>query len=274
MLSRLMICIGLLVLSPSLGAQEVVPRLHDTEVTRFGAYTAWLTLPTERYRHGVLGDAIEAGGFEVDVFGKVRLALRLPAETVFEDRRVRLHDMDGDGVPEAIVIRSHRETGSSIVVYRLSHDPPAQRAASDPIGRPNRWLNIAGIGDFAGDGRMLIAAVITPHLAGSLRFYALSGAELIEAGRIDGFTNHIIGERDLDLARIADVDGDGVIDILMPSLDRRSLAAITFKGSRTRLLLSLPMEKRIHRLALPGRDGVSVMFDDGSSQQVAFPRRR
>ena len=47
----------------------------------------------------------------------------------------------------------------------------------------------------------MLAAVVTPHLSGSLRLYRLSGTSLVEVTRIDGFTNHRLGERDLDLAR-------------------------------------------------------------------------
>ncbi|MGL4440696.1 MAG: hypothetical protein ACRCUE_15635, partial [Bosea sp. (in: a-proteobacteria)] len=51
-------------------AQVSVPERYDVlpdgEVSRHGSFSARLIDPTERYDHGVLGDAIEAGGFMVE----------------------------------------------------------------------------------------------------------------------------------------------------------------------------------------------------------------
>jgi hypothetical protein len=39
---------------------------------------------------------------------------------------------------------------------------------------------------------------VEPQLTGSLRLYSLTGPTVSEVKRIDGYTNHIIGKRDLD----------------------------------------------------------------------------
>ena len=57
-------------------------RLPDGEVAKSGGLTAYLVDPTTRYGHGVLGDAIEAGGFVVERDGK-RLLFRLGEDAVF-----------------------------------------------------------------------------------------------------------------------------------------------------------------------------------------------
>ena len=127
--------------------------------------------------------------------------------------------------------------------------PPRSAA----IGRRNRWLNPVGVADFTGSGQPMIAAVITPHLEGSLRLYRLSGSSLQEVVRIDGFINHRLGERDLDLARIGDINGDGTADIVIPSSTRLELIAIGFKGGRAVLLGKVPVKQRIAKfLALQG----------------------
>lgn len=82
--------------------------LPDTEIIVSGPFKAWLIEPTTRYNHAVLGDAIEAGGFLVER-GRKRLVFTLPPDAVFEDRRVRLADLDGDGIPEAIVVKAYLE---------------------------------------------------------------------------------------------------------------------------------------------------------------------
>lgn len=242
-------------------------RLPDGDVTRSAGLTAYLIDPTTRYGHGVLGDAIEAGGFAVERQGK-RLLFRLGADAVFEDRRVRLADLDGDGQPEAIVVKAYLDRGAAIAVYRIGRHAIEPLAESPAIGQRNRWLNPVGIADFTGSGQAMIAAVVTPHLAGSLRLYRLSGKALVEVSRIDGFTNHRLGERDLDLARIGDIDEDGTPEIIIPSLTRRELAAIGFKGGRAVVLGKTPVEQRVARFVALQGPRATIETDTGAQRDV------
>jgi hypothetical protein len=210
-------------------------RLPDGEVVRSVGVTAYLVGPTRRYDHAVLGDAIEAGGFVIETGGR-RLIYRLDGDAVFEDRRVRLADIDGDGAPEAILVKSYLDRGSALAIYRINPDGIAPLAESPPVGQRHRWLNPVGIADFTGSGEPTIAAVVTPHLAGSLRLYRLSGGRLVEIARTDGFTNHILGSRDLDLARIGDVLKLGIPQIVLPTVDRKSLAVVSFQGGKPAVL--------------------------------------
>jgi hypothetical protein len=226
--------------SPS-DAQEI-QSLPDGETARSAGLTAKLVLPTTRYDHAVLGDAIEAGGFAITKEGK-QYVFRLGDDAVFEDRRVRLWDIDGDGQPEAVIVKSYLSRGAAIAVYKINENGITPLAESPAIGTRNRWLNPIGFDDFAGTGERMIAAVVTPHLAGSLRLYKLSSGALAEVARIDGFTNHIIGSRDLDLARTMRTK-DGVV-IVIPTVDRRSLAVVSFKRGSAAVLKSLPVPARI-----------------------------
>lgn len=191
--------------------------------------SAYLIEPTSNYEHGVLGDVVEARGFVVER-GKQTLVVRLPFGPVFEDRRVRLADLDGDGYPEAILVKSYPDRGSALAAYRILPHAIVPIAESSAIGRRHRWLNPVGIGDFQGTGEIMIAAVTTPHVDGSLRLYRLAGHTLEPAARINGFTNHIRGSGDLDLGRAVDLDGDGALEVVLPTMDRLSLAVISFKG--------------------------------------------
>ncbi len=246
-------------------------RLPDGEVTRSAGMTAYLVDPTTRYGHGVLGDAIEAGGFVVERDGQ-RLLFRLGTDAVFEDRRVRLADLDGDGQPEAIVVKAYLDRGAALAVYRIGRHAIEPLAEGPAIGQRNRWLNPIGVADFTGSGQAVLAAVVTPHLAGSLRLYRLAGRALVEVSRIDGFTNHRLGERDLDLAQTGDIDGDGTPEIVIPSLSRLELAAISFKGGRAHVLGKAPVKPRVARfLALRG-PRATIETDAGERLDVIIGR--
>ncbi|MGQ3359039.1 MAG: hypothetical protein ACT6XY_08490 [Phreatobacter sp.] len=237
-------------------AQSAPQRLPDTETTRAGGMTAWLSDPTTRYAHGVLGDAIEAGGFVVERGGRA-LHHRLGPEAVFEDRRVRLVDLGG-GTPAALVVKSYLRRGSALAAYAIGEEAITPLAESAAIGTPNRWLNPVGVADFTRTGAPLVAAVVTPHIAGSLRLYRREGARLEEVARLDGVTNHIIGSRDLDLGRISDVDGDGLPEIVLPSLDRLRLVAVSFAGGTGRIVASVPLPAPLIRLE-PMNDARAVV---------------
>ncbi|WP_333823759.1 hypothetical protein [Pinisolibacter sp.] len=229
-----------------LSAAAAETPLPDGQTTRAGGAVARLIDPTDRYGHGILGDGLEAGGLSITVDGKVH-RLRLEPDMVFEDLRVRLVDLDGDGAPEALVVRTDLARGSAIAVYRISAAGIEPLAESRPIGRSHRWLNPVGVADFAGTGERLVAAVVTPHVAGSLRFYRREGRELVEVGRLDGVTNHIAGTRDLDLGCMVDIDRDRVPEVVLPSQDRGALVTVSFAGGRA-------VERR--RVPLPGRIAV------------------
>ena len=187
--------------------------LPDGEITRGTAdiTRAWLSEPTERYRHGVLGDAVEAGAQVLERADGRRFEYVLDAGSVFEDRRVRLIDLDQDGRDEAIVVQSYLDEGAALA-----------------IGRANRWLNPVGAGDFDGDGVVEIAYVETPHIGGALRLFEYRDRRLHEDHAARGFSNHAIGSRVQHQSAIHDWTGDGVPDMAMPDARRRGLRFVTF----------------------------------------------
>jgi hypothetical protein len=249
-------------------ARAITP-LPDTEITVSGNLRAYLTDPTTRYDHAVLGDAIEAGGFVVEIDGSP-LRLHLGADAVFEDRRVRLVEITGGGRPQALVVKAYQNAGAALALYRINGDGIDLIAESPAIGVRHRWLNPVGVGRFLGGDTPMIAAVITPHLAGSLRLYQLAGSRLEEVSRIDGFTNHIIGSRDLDLGFTADLNDDGVLELVLPRLDRRSVAVVSFANG-PRVLAEIPFDKRIRTLKYLGKRRIAVGFEGGGQTSMLLP---
>nr|WP_319382649.1 hypothetical protein [uncultured Roseibium sp.] len=200
------------------------------------AVAAWYGTPTRRYRHAILGDDIEAGSLHVAMRDGRMFDLHLPESQVFEDRTPRISDLDGDGRFEVITIRSFANAGGSVAIYGLRNGKLVELAATDPIGRTNRWLNIAGIADYAGRGKPQIAYVETPHIGGTLYFVEWRGAALVPIASLPGFSNHRIGAREQDLSADIDFDADGRPDIAVPSNDRRTLRVVGIEnGSASEL---------------------------------------
>lgn len=206
--------------------------LPDGEVTRGSSRVAraWLIGPTQRYRHGILGDAIEASGLSVERDDGGVFELRLDERSVFEDRRVRIADLDGDRIEELLVVRSYLDRGAALSLIALGPDELEPRAETPPIGRPHRWLNPVGAADFDGDGVTEVAYVETPHIGGILVLYEYRADALALEHRIPGFSNHAIGCRTQDLAALVDWDGDGTPDMAVPDAQRRALRIVTFAG--------------------------------------------
>ena len=148
-------------------------------------------MPTDRYDHAVLGDAMEWGGLDLTTASGQVLRVTLPESRVFEDVTTRLADLDGDGDREVVVVETDIARGAMLAVY----DASGRVAATAPFGETHRWLAPAGIADLDGDGRIEIAYVDRPHLARELVVVRLKGAELVELARLAGLTNHRIGDR-------------------------------------------------------------------------------
>ncbi|MEP4379036.1 MAG: VCBS repeat-containing protein [Alphaproteobacteria bacterium] len=237
--------------------------LEDGDVTYGGSdiARAWLTDPTERYAHGVLGDAIEAGGLALERADGGIARYKLDAGSVFEDRRVRLIDLDGDGRDEAIVVQSYLDAGAALAVFGLADSGVAFLSEVPAIGRANRWLNPVGAADFDGDGWTEIAFVETPHIGGTLRLYEFRDRTLHADHAARGFSNHGIGSREQDLAAVHDWTGDGVADIAVPGARRRALRFVTFADGRLHDFDGIPHDQLIVTAVRPATlDGSGVVY--------------
>lgn len=240
--------------------------------TKGDIVAAWYSEPTERYKHGILGDRVEAGNLKViNALGRT-LTLRLPREEVFEDITPRIVDLDRDGTMEVITIRSSITKGAAITIYGLNGDVLVQKATTPYIGLSHRWLNIAGISNFTGRKSLEVAAVITPHIGGTLRFYRYRRGKLQKIASASGFSNHVIGSREQRLSAIVDIDGNGSADLVVPSADRSTLLIMGVRVGKMLLLAKAPLPGKIDKaIAVKGKGKnaqIIVGLDDGSIHSV------
>jgi hypothetical protein len=201
--------------------------LHDGRIVRDGSgRLLLLTGNSSRYRHGILGDRIEATGFaivETDPVPRVVNRFTLKDKSVFETLRPIWKDMDGDGNPDIILTRSESRGGAGLQIYSQEG---RLIAAGDPIGRGFRWLHLLAAGPLGPGGELEIAAVLTPHIGGRLEYYRLKKRRLIPAHSRSGYSTHRIGSRNLDTALAGDFNADGRMELLLPRQNFRILDSL------------------------------------------------
>jgi hypothetical protein len=232
---------------------------------------AWFAAPTDIYDHGVLGDKIEASALVIERSDGRQETVKLNSDAVFEDLEPRLADLDGDGHDEIVVVKSYLKRGSALAVIAERKGKYEIVAETPPLGGPHQWLNPAGIGDFNGDGAVDIALVRQPHAVGTLELWSWIGGGLRKTVEVADTANHVIGSRVLGLSAAADFDGDGVLDLAIPSLDRSRLRLLSFKPLHDIADVPLPAKAVSNIGVLAGASPAIVLgLEDGS---LALVRR-
>lgn len=200
--------------------------LADTRITTDGSRLVALAGPTDRYGHAVLGDATEASTLEViDADGTRRTPVTISDPDVFEAVSPMLADVDGDGNTDAVMTVSNSDDGARLVAYDL--DSGTVVAESDPIGLGNRWRNLLAVAPVGPAGQLEAIDIRTPHIGGTLQFFQVVDDRFELVASADTYSTHRIGSRNLDLGIVTDADGNGTLDVLLPTQSMLQLAIVT-----------------------------------------------
>ena len=186
-----------------------------------------LTDPTDVYPHGIFGDPIEASGFAIiDANSSPPTANRVfsvPDDQVIESLIPMWIDVDNDGEREIILTLSDLSNGGQITILNEQGEVELQGPG---IGQGFRWRHQLAVAPFGLNGELELVDVLTPHIGGVVEFRSLE-EELPIVGTVPGYTSHVFGSPNIDMAVASDFDSDGIVELLLPNQQRDKLAAIT-----------------------------------------------
>lgn len=199
---------------------------------------------TDRYAHGVVGDELEASSvtllaLEAETATRI---IEVAGDEVIEGVAPIWADLDGDGDREVIVTISTRTEGARIAVFDETGRVVAE---SDPIGRGGRWRHQIAAAPIGPNAEMEIVDVLTPHIGGVVEFFRRVGTELEIVASLGGFTSHFIGSRNLSIPLVADGNGDGRLEVILPSQDLGTIAGIHRTTVGAEVAWATPLDGRL-----------------------------
>lgn len=174
------------------------------------------------YVNGILGDTIEGAAIVIlraEDLSSVREIRISDEHVIFEGLSPMWVDVDENGEDEIVATISDHESGASIFVFDIEGNVVAR---SEPVGQPSGWRHQLAAAKFGPDSHVEIVALHTPHLGKVIQFFVKDGDRLRLVGSRHGFTTHVHGSRNLDMAVAGDFDGNGYPEIVVPgeSLNR------------------------------------------------------
>ena len=227
----------------------------------------FLSEPTEKYTHGVLGDSIEATGItlvETQPEPKILQKITTPKPDVIEGIYPIWADMDKNGQREILVTLSNAQDGARIVAFSEDGNLLAEGI---PVGTGYRWRHQLVVAPFGSTGENLLAVIRTPHIGGVLEIYRLNGNKLEIVKTISGISTHSIGSRNLFTAQAGDFNNDGQIDLLAPDQSHTNLGIVTVE-SETIIWLELGAKLITNLASVTSTANSQVVIVGGLSNNI------
>ncbi|MDK1082212.1 MAG: hypothetical protein QGD88_12150 [Anaerolineae bacterium] len=250
----------LVIWSDGQGTRLPVDALPDSQILYDGQdKLLFLSKPTDRYGHAVLGDGLEAAGItlvDISAAPKILNTISIPEPDVIEGIYPIWSDIDADGEREIIVTLSNVREGARIAVFREDGSLLAEGPA---IGTGFRWRHQLLVAPFGNSQENLLAVVRTPHIGGVVEFYRLIGDKLEIVSEVSGISTHTIGSRNLYTALAGDFDSDGQIELLAPDQAQKRLMLVGLEPEAQVMFdLNAELSTNLAMLSLPDLDEVII----------------
>ena len=206
-----------------------------------------LSDPSDQYKHGILGDAIEATSVTMVQLSEqpaVISKFSVPEGWVIESIRPIWSDWDGDGERETVLTLSNSTVGAKLVLYDETGNILAE---SLPIGKGFRWRHTLDISSFDENGQRLLVDVQTPHIGGIVSFYSWDKEKKVlkTEATLLGYSTHYIGSRDMHMYTLVTEEQNEQVLLILPNQTKTELAALRFASGEIHEEWSLPLEGRL-----------------------------
>lgn len=244
-----------------------------------GLIAVYVNATNQRYVHGVLGDDIEGASLAIVRAHEDHLEIvsrvDLEGDAVFEGLYPIWADVNQDGVEDLITTVSDSNSGSRIRVYQFDGQ---SLVAIDgvPIGRGGRWQHALAWAPFGVDGTFSLVEVKTPHIGGVVRFYEYRGDQMTIVAELTGYTSHVLGSRNLNMAVAGDFNGDQIPEIVLPSQDRTRIAGIQRTQTGAEVVWELPingiLKSNLSAVTLPDSRLALAFATEDNQLNVWIPR--
>jgi hypothetical protein len=212
----------------------------------------------DRYGHFALGRPHEYAAVTATTDSGRTVRFELPSGLVFEDLAPRIVRAAAGAEAQLLTIVSGRDGGARLMLLRQDGDRLIPAAQSAPIGISMRWLNPVAVADLDGDGRVEIAAVITPHIGGTLKVFRVDGTRLVEIAALGNFSNHVFGSTELGLSTAVKVASRMIL--VVPDSTRRRLRLIALADGRLVELGGYSLaEPLVKSLRAPGDGWIEIV---------------
>jgi hypothetical protein len=238
------VLVGGLDAGPKVLARAEVRALPDARISAVdldaegGLDAVILTDPSDRRPHGAMGDRQEATSVTVLQVRAGSLAVRgrytAPAPVVMEDLGVLTAPILPRTRPVVLIARSTPDRGTALLALALRDGRLVPVAESPPASEGNRWIHPVGVADLYGADGAEVVAVRSPHFGGVLTAYRLRGTSLVPVAQTGSiaYGSHALGSRNLEQAWVADLNGNGRPEVVLPRQSRETVAGLELQGER------------------------------------------
>lgn len=151
------------------------------------------------------------------------------------------------------------------------------QAESDAIGTGGRWLHQLASGAVGPFGETEIIEIQTPHIGGIVGFYRLDSMKnkLEKVAQTSFYTSHEIGSRNVDKALVADLNGDGVPELVVQNQQRTMVQGLQRVSSNSvekvwSMTLDAPIHSNIALACVNGSPQLLFGTNDAQFIRIVF----